>query len=503
MAKINVIDRIKSTAKKYPNRPALHVDGNFYSYAEFIALAKAIQVEIEERGYIGEEVIGVLTGDDIFTCASIIAIIANGSAYLPINKKNPCDRNVSIISQANARVVLASSAHAPLENVNQTLQERIEIISTFLLSPLDGEIQIVSKTQDDLLYLLFTSGSTGVPKGVPIYNRNLNQFLYINIDSGLYEFTKEDRFLQMFELTFDFSVMTFFVPLSVGACCYMVPSDGIAYLNIIDVLEKQNITVAPMVPSVLAYIERYFEELKFESLRYSIFCGEPLTYKLIRGWAKCIPNAIIQNAYGPTEATVYCLSYDITENSSEVAVQGILPIGKPFPGMNVVIIDEDNNPMQAGQEGELCLSGLQVTDQYWKDEVKTRDAFFRLENNSDAIFYKTGDRAFLNNKGDYIYCGRMDSQVKIDGHRVELGEIENVVRDFTNQSHVAAVVSNSESDKNSLKLFLTDGAAENHKLENYMKSKFPPYMIPREIIYLNELPLNQNGKIDRKKLSEL
>jgi len=474
MANLNVIDRIKSIASKYPDKPALHVDGKYYNYAELIALAKAIQEEIRARGYTGQEVIGVLTGDDIFTCASIIAIIANGSAYLPINKKNPSDRNLSIVSQANTRVVLTSAAHAPLENVNQTLDTKIEIIETSFLNPLEGEIEVVPRTQDDLLYLLFTSGSTGVPKGVPIYNKNLNQFLDININSGLYEFTKEDRFLQMFELTFDFSILTFFVPLAIGACCYMVPSGGIAYLNIIDVLEKKNITVAPMVPSVLAYIERYFEELKFESLRYSIFCGEPLTYKTIQGWEKCIPNAIIQNAYGPTEATVYCLSYDVKENASDDVVQGVLPIGKPFPGMSVIIIDENYNLVQPGQEGELCLSGLQVTDQYWKDEVKTHDAFFKLEDYGDAIFYRTGDRAFLNKKGDYIHCGRIDFQVKIDGHRVELG-----------------------------KLFLTGDATLKDSLEDYMKSKFPPYMTPREIIFLNELPLNQNGKIDRKKLSEL
>lgn len=503
MSNLNVIDRIKSIAKSFPDRPALYVDGAVHSYAELMSLANGIQASIQAKGFADSEIIGVLTGDDVFTYASIIAIISNGSAYLPINKKNPCDRNISIISQANTRVVLTSSAHAPLEKVNQSLQEKVEVISTSSINPIEGEMQVAARTEDDLLYLLFTSGSTGLPKGVPIYNKNLNQFLHININSGLYDFSHQDRFLQMFELTFDFSIMTVFVPLCVGACCYVVPSGGISYLNIIKIMQEHEITVAPMVPSVLTYIERYFDELKFESLRYSIFCGEPLTSKIIQGWRNCIPNAIIQNAYGPTEATVYCMSYDISKASSDDAVQGILPIGRPFPGMDVVIIDEDKKPVGVGQEGELCLSGIQVTDQYWNDEGKTKEAFFKLEDNSDEFFYRTGDRAFLNNVGNYIHCGRIDYQVKIDGHRVELGEIENVVREFTGLSNVAAVVSNHEDAKGSLKLFLTSDESGRDKLVSYMKTKFPPYMIPREIIYLENLPLNQNGKVDRKKLASL
>lgn len=503
MSEINVIDRIASIASEHPNRPALNVDGVSYMYAEFMAIAKSIKDEIEAQGFLGEEIIGVLTGDDVYSYASIIAILASGSAYLPINKKNPSDRCANVISQANTNVVLASSAHQPLENANEILQDNIKFIYTSSLQPAEGEIQVVARDQNDLLYLLFTSGSTGVPKGVPIYNKNLNKFISVNLDSGLYDFCKEDRFLQMFELTFDFSVMTFFTPLCVGACCCVVPDKGISYLNILEIMEREKITVAPMVPSVLAYIERYFNELKFESLRHSIFCGEPLTYKLAKGWSRCIPNAVIQNAYGPTEATVYCLAYNLSSNSGDDLVQGILPIGKPFPGMNVVIIDEERNPVQLGQVGELCLSGQQVTDQYWRNETITSEAFFRLEENDNALFYRTGDRAFVNEKGDYVHCGRIDHQVKIDGHRVELGEIENVVREYTNQSNVVAVVTKGETGNDILKLFLADGFSDKDELENYMKSKFPPYMIPREIIFLDELPLNVNGKIDRRKLCKL
>ena len=503
MNKLSVIERIKLSADQYPDRPALYVNETFYSYRELLAYASAIKIHLDNQGAVNEKIIGVLTNDDIFTCASIIAIIACGAAYLPINKKNPCDRNVSIISQADLNVVLASSFHPPLEDVNQSSSMNINVVDTSNVTPTDEEFMIESRGDDDLLYLLFTSGSTGVPKGVPIYDRNLSQFLWVNIESGLYEFKHTDRFLQMFELTFDFSVMTYFVPLSIGACCFMVPSSGITYMNIINILEQHKITVAAMVPSVLTYLERFYDELHFDALRYSIFCGEPLTYQSAKDWSKCIPNAVIQNAYGPTEATVYCTSYDVHEHSDKELTQGILPIGKPFPGMSLMIIDEEKKQVENGQVGELCLAGMQVTDQYWKDVEKTQNSFFSLNGYSAEIFYRTGDLAYINEHGDYVHCGRIDHQTKIDGHRVELGEIENIAREFTEQSQVIALVSSSEENADYLKLYLKKESESVTKkdLVSYMRSKLPPYMVPREIIYIDNFPLNVNGKVDRKKLA--
>ena len=156
--------------------------------------------------------------------------------------------------------------------------------------------------------------------------------------------------------------------------------------------------------------------------------------------------------------------------------------------------------VQADQKGELCLSGQQVTDSYWENIDKTQSSFVKLDN-SDDIYYKTGDVVSLNHNGDYVFYGRTDNQVKIDGHRVELAEIEYVVSKYTNQSFVAAVLSAEENPV--LKLFLIDGSCDKKELIHFMKTKLPEYMIPREVTLINEFPLNTNGKIDRNKLASM
>ncbi len=500
---ISVIHKIIKITEAFPERKAIHVNGQYYSYKEFTRIAKTIKELILHEKFCKNDPIGVLTGDDVYTYASILAILSTGAAYVPISKNNPQDRNATIINDANVNVILASKNHQLLDGLKNNTNHELKIINTNALAASDLDLDCPPIDDEKLCYLLFTSGSTGTPKGVPIYNKNLNKFIAINLESGLYDFCEEDRFLQMFQLTFDFSIMTFFIPLCVGACCYVVPDKGISYLNIVDYLERYKITVAPMVPSVLSYLERYFNELKFDTIRHSIFCGEPLPYKLAHAWSNCVPNAVIQNAYGPTEATVYCIAYNFSNNSADESVRGILPIGKPFPGMRVEIIDANKKPVAIGQEGELCLAGLQVTDQYWNDVDKTKDAFFKFDDHSDETFYRTGDRVFINDQGDYIHCGRIDYQVKIDGHRVELGEIEHIVRDYVGHSNVAAVMSSNKGNSESLMLYLIGDAATKQKLEEHLATKLAYYMIPREIIYLNELPHNLNGKIDRKKLSQL
>ena len=500
-----VIHQIQKISRQYPDKIALVTAGGKYNYRELTAMASGIKQELIREGFEAEPLIGVLTGDDVYTYASILAILANGSAYVPINNKNPSERNAIIIKEAGINGVLASRYHAPLTESMLDNGKSITIIRSDEIRGTDSELDVPSVPDKNLAYLFFTSGSTGTPKGVPIYHYNLNGFLNTMLDRDFCNFSPEDRFLQMFELTFDLSVMSLFTPLCIGAGCYVVPEKGVAYLNIVKTLQQHRITVALLVPSVLSYLRRFFDEIKLSSLRYSIFCGEALSHDLVECWSRCCPNAVIQNAYGPTEATIYCLIYTWSPDQSNAeAVNGIVAIGTPMPGMHAYIIDENHELVKDSEKGELCLYGVQVTDQYWNNKEKTAEAFIDITGvNLDGKVYRTGDICFINQNQNFIYCGRLDSQVKVDGFRVELGEIEYYTREFTGNSLTAAIAAYGSNGDVSIRLFIEDSSSSWDELKAYLRTVLPPYMIPKQIRSVEKMPLNINGKIDRKALEKL
>lgn len=498
----SVLHRFVDSARRYPDRPALIAGKSRLTYHEMAALATAIRERIREAGFGEADLIGVLTGDSPLTYASILAILANGSAYVPVNRGNPRDRIATIVEDAGLEVVLFHEEHQPLVGAAQLTGTTLLDTRGVSLAG-NEELEPPALSEENLAYIFFTSGSTGKPKGVPIRHRNLDAFMSVLLDTGSYQFSPEDRFLQMFELTFDLSVMSLFTPLAVGGCCCVVPDKGISYLNVLDVLENEEVTVALMVPSMLSYLSRFFDEVQFDRLRYSLFCGEALPQSLVDRWSKCVPNASVQNVYGPTEATIWCLRYDWTaEDGAAEAVNGVVAIGRPIPGMDAALVDKALRPVRRGERGEICLIGPQLTDGYWRDQEKTRAAFVRIEGR-DQVAYRTGDIGFVNNRGNFVYCGRVDHQVKIDGHRIELTEIEHHVRECTGQSMVAVVPSTSQGGVTSLVLFIEDKGISVDQVKEHLQQKLPMYMQPRKIRLIESMPLNPNGKIDRHALSAM
>src|SRR5262249_34127828 len=192
------------------------------------------------------------------------------------------------------------------------------------------------------------------------------------------------------------------------------------YLEVVNALEAHEISVALMVPSVINYLKPYFAEISCPKLRYSLFCGEALYHETLSRWAACVPSAKIENLYGPTEATIFCLRYEWTaDDIAAPEAKGIVPIGTPIEGMDAFLLDDHG---ATNEEGELCLTGDQVTSAYWNNATKTAQAFGRTD--TGAVFYRTGDLCRRDVAGNFLFLGRIDNQVKIDGHRVELEEIE-------------------------------------------------------------------------------
>jgi len=489
-----MLDGVRRSCVESPDRNAFFIRDRFYSYRAFAEAICAIE-DVLRNNFAEERNIGILAYDDLETYAAVFATWFAGKTMVPLGPSSPPDRNARIIEEAGVKVAFSSRSTEGLAGPLTRYGTDFVCTANLALAGAVPETRRIS--EDEIAYVLFTSGSTGIPKGVPISHGALQGFLDAFFALG-YQIDANDRFLQMFDLTFDLSLMSYCVPLMIGACAYTVPSDGIKYTHIYRLLEEQDITCALMVPSILAHIRPFFSEISLPQMRYSLFCGEALYDDLVSEWSRCIPNALVQNVYGPTEATIFCLTYDCHRECANKTNNSIVSIGRPMQGTGVLLIDELLRPVGTGEKGELCLSGRQLTPGYWRNPEKTRDAFFLHDGHT---YYRTGDICFSDPDGDLMYCGRLDHQVKIQGYRVELSEIEHHVREITGLNQIAAVTCPDAAGNTTIHLFLENYRGEIPDLIAGLKTRVPPYMIPAKIATLEAMPLNVNGKIDRPALS--
>ena len=354
---------------------------------------------------------------------------------------------------------------------------------------------VVGVSDESLAYILFTSGSTGKPKGVELSRKNLASF--IDAFFNIYTLDENDRCLQCFELTFDLSIISYLVPLLSGACVYVVPSEGVKYFQIGGLIEDEQLTFALMAPSTIKLLKPYFNEIDGTSLKYSLFCGEALHLDVTKAWADCASNAIIDNVYGPTEDTIWCSTYRFNREGKTKAYNGVISIGKPMINCGMEIFDEAGNICKLGELGELCLSGAQLTPGYHKNPEKNAEAFFV----KDGIrWYKSGDLCYKDADGDIMYSGRIDHQAKIQGFRVELGEIEFHAKEYLKDKNVLCVAFDSENGITEIAMFIEAEEFNINDLVQYMRTKMPAYMIPTKTMFVPTFPLNANGKIDKNQL---
>ncbi|MCF8380187.1 MAG: AMP-binding protein [Bacteroidales bacterium] len=492
----SLVEQILLRFEEFPDRTAFHIQGISFSYSELKRVTFKIAKSIKATCSSEEKIIGIYTYDDLETYASILACWITGKAYVPINPETPEARNKDIIFESELGTLL-SSHHL---KIDKTDFPRLKLIDT---SKLKGEDHLpvpIIPDISDLAYILFTSGSTGKPKGVTINHGNLNSFIYHFIHSG-YKLSEKDRFLQIYDLSFDASVHCFSVPLSLGASIYTVPPNEIKYLYAFKLMRDHELSFVKMPPSTLAYLKPYFDKIKLTHLRYCLLGGEAFSAQLARDWKSCLPNALIQNVYGPTELTVNCLIYNWMSPGKEY--MGVVSIGKTFGDNEAVILDSENRMITDGTKGELCVSGNQVTPGYWKNESANLSSFINIaKDGTHRRYYKTGDVVFKDKDGDYMFCGRIDSQIQVQGFRVELGEIEQHSREFLKLSNLAAIGVENSQGTTEIHLYTEKAKGREAELRKYLMQRLPKYMIPVAIIDLDVLPKSVGGKIDRSELKK-
>lgn len=520
----SLIDGFLESVERFPERAALVVDDKLLSYSDMYHCAGRIASAILRCEQNNSPLAAVWAHRSLAAYAGILGTLLAGKGYVPLNPKLPLERTCRMLSLSGCSILivgkeclsqlpnLLASMDRPLTVIlseafeledSQTKSHRHSFIRADQLSGSDFS-SLNENNSGSLAYLLFTSGSTGEPKGVPITQGNVCS--YVDYICRRYEVNEHDRFSQQFDLTFDLSVHDMFVCWERGASLYCVPEKLV--MAPAKFIRDNHLTMWFSVPSVAGLLSkmRLLSPGSFPSLRCSLFCGEPLPAAYAQSWQEAAPNSIVENLYGPTEATIAIAHYRwVPEKSEMECANGIVPIGQIFEGQQFRIVDSCGEAVPEGVEGEFCLSGSQVASGYWNNPEKSSKQFAPLPGAGELLWYRTGDLVKLDKTGNLYYQGRIDHQIKIRGYRVELQEIESVLRKTCGTDQVVSVpwrVNNGSADG---VVAFVSGVRHLDKASVLASCSavLPDYMVPKNIYLIDELPLNSNQKLDRRKLARL
>jgi amino acid adenylation domain-containing protein len=503
------------SASSQPQAPCFVIKDRTFSYGEVEEAARCWASAIVEALGRPAARVGVFGSRSFESYVGVLAALCSGATFVPLNPAFPADRTREMIAQAELDAIIADPRAAQqLDGVVAGIAP-VPVLLLPGTDPAPGRSgalfapDLAVRTPlaalppilpGDIAYLLFTSGSTGKPKGVPVTHANALAFL--DFAAEQYAVTSSDRFSQTFDQTFDLSIFDLFLPWQCGASFFSLqPLDLIAPARFIT---RNDLTIWFSVPSIPALMRKKgtLRPAMLPSLRLSLFCGEPLPVETAHAWQAAAPASIVENLYGPTELTIACFRHRWDgERSAAMALNGIVPIGRPFPGLGAVTIGEA--AAAAAEEGELYVCGPQTAPGYWRDPERTAERFVELKGHASPAmrFYQTGDRVKRLENGDYAYLGRADQQIKVLGHRVELGEVEACLR-MAPQVVDAVALGWPVRDGTAAGIiaFVSGTGLDPGLTMRQAEALLPDYMVPKEIFMVDAMPLNANGKIDRNAL---
>jgi acyl-coenzyme A synthetase/AMP-(fatty) acid ligase len=448
------------------------------TYEEFATLVLTKYSSFKD---ISDVRIGIYIDNHIDVYAAIIACWLCGKSYVPIKSKWPTQRINQICKISNINYIYTRKyIDQEIDNIHY-LSPKNSVASSFAFPVNLLEIQF------NEAYVLFTSGTTGEPKGVSISFENIDSF-FDGFELLNYQITEDDRFLQMFDLTFDLSICSFMIPMVYGASFYTLNEQLVKPLALYDALETHKITFALMIPSSIHLLDKYLDEIELPNLRVTQFCGEALTFNQIQKWKSCVPHCQIDNVYGPTEATIYCTRYIAHPNENLLNQNGIVCIGQPLAKSTICLNDED----------EIFIGGHQVTKGYLNNALNTQ-AFTNIVGDR---YYKSGDIG--KSLDNHYYClGRKDQQIKVQGYRIELTEIENAFGQLFPIQISVAVSKQNEKNYTEIILFtLINSELTENIILMQLEKVLPEYMLPRKVVFIEEFKYNINGKLDRNYLKQ-
>lgn len=490
----NIQKLFEAQAKLCPNSIALSYKESLLSYEELNLRANYLASHLISLGVKAGDIVAINLPRSIESVISMLAILKCGAAYFPMDNVNPVPRNLLCLNNAYVDVIITNSLCDDLLIKGRKL---VSADNAHLFNSAQANFESYPSDGEDKAYVMFTSGSTGNPKGVVVPHRAVIRLV---IDTNYIDIRPTDAILQFAPASFDASTLEFWGALLNGAKLVLY-SGTVLDPNLFKREIKENQVSVMWLTAALFHMvaENFIDAL--HPLRVLLAGGDVLNAKYVRKVLDEIPDITVINGYGPTENTTFTCCHVMTKENppgSDVL------IGKAISGTQIHILDEDLECVEQGETGELFTSGLGVALGYLNENEKSRD-FFYSEKIANGLIYRTGDLVQQNENGELKFIGRKDNQIKIRGYRISLEEIKTHIVDLDGVSDALVLRQEFNSGDQLLVayiLFKENCQLELSAVKNHLENVLPGYMIPNKFIFDTKLPINSNGKLDRKALTE-
>ena len=494
----SILQYFEKTTKYFSDKVAFEDMQESYKFSDLEDTSKRIGTYISQYVDLKNPVV-IYMEKRAYNIPAFLGAVYAGCFYVPIDSQMPTERINLILDTLKPSIIIYDDVTVKfLDKLDVAIKKihfREAVKTEINQKQIDSIRQKVKNT--DLLYVLFTSGSTGVPKGVTISHAAVIDF--IDWICEKYNLDENTTLCNQAPFYFDASVPDLYIPLKTGATVYIPPKIYYTFpKKILQFIIEKDINTLVWVPSALCNVVncKAFNVVVPTVVKLVIFCGEVMSCKHLNVWKKYIPNALYVNMYGPTEATYACMYYDVDRDFKD---DEKLPLGRACENSEIILITDEDKEAQEGEIGEICILGQCLSNGYYNNPEKTSSVFVQNPINKKWTewMYKTGDLAYKKD-GSIIFAGRKDFQVKRLGHRIELGEIENAILSLPEVENACCTFNH----KNSYIIAIFSGEVKSEDIAKVVESKLPHYMFPSRYIHLTEMPMNLNGKIDRIKLKE-
>ena len=508
-------------AERHPDHIAIQFGDERLTYGQLASESLRLAHVLKEHGLQKGDRVGIYTKKSLEAIVAVHGIMLAGGAYVPLDPFAPTARISFVVRDCDIRILISREGKLPqLEEVARSAENLHTVIGLSqdpglslralgwqeVRAASPNAVDFTGLTEFDLAYILYTSGSTGDPKGIMHSHRSGLSFA--EWAAYTYGLGSSDRVSNHAPLHFDLSTFDFFAGSVAGATTVIIPESITKFpASLSKLIQDVGITVWYSVPFALTQMLIYgnLDERDLSSLRWVLFAGEPFPTKHLRRLMERLPNARFSNMYGPTETNV-CTYYDVAplpEDSNDP-----IPIGRPCANIETLVMDSNDQPTQPGEVGELLVRGGTVMKGYWGQPKWTERGFYRRSalGYLEESFYRTGDLVRLLQDGNYAYLGRKDRQIKSRGYRVELDEIEVLLLEHPSVNEVAAYAVPDGEGSNVIEstVVVTEGALiDVPSLLNHLAERLPSYALPAKLTFADEFPRTSTGKIDRRRLQEL